>query len=548
MDGGANISFPFNDSSVETSFLLSDNLVLDQLLNSSGGRVLNMVATEGPDGRMTLVTHSEVGDGEDDDVQDAEVEVMENELKVIKKSMDEIQTEVDTNLAKIASPTKEDEMEVVTEAESGQNDEICIFSPVKLDRSRTTSAVISDMVEDSLDNLEKGIEESTEESRGDLVDYFEMRLKEFESEIVQQGSGEEKEVEVAKADATNIATNVAISETVRDNNILNTEMKSVMTDNSEELKKDEGIIPEIDTENNTETVVEADNSSNDIETDTIKIRKKRKKDCPGTTWFGSSSRRQGKKRKVDEVQKAEEVNKMEKAEKVSSAVSDQGKISSPNRKRWSGRLQSNPTKSSSATPPPSSPPATPSAPSASSTPKQQFRCGRCSSILKSERRWKEHRAAVHGGKARLAKDPLGQDFTLAEEEQAFKKAFSFSKQVSCPRCNNVFFTLKSKLVNHLKKCKVEEASLKGTLPSSAEELTLDKISARSESKVKRKAATKAQGRVAEFVRQMKTKFEGESSEADADEDISEDSDDNYDVKNEAEVSALYKLVRNDAKR
>ena len=128
MDGGANISFPFNDSSVETSFLLSDNLVLDQLLNSSGGRVLNMVATEGPDGRMTLVTHSEGGDGEDDDVQDAEVEVMENELKVIKKSMDEIQTEVDTNLAKIASPSKEDEMEVVTEAESGQNDEVCIFS------------------------------------------------------------------------------------------------------------------------------------------------------------------------------------------------------------------------------------------------------------------------------------------------------------------------------------------------------------------------------------------------------------------------------------
>ena len=140
-------------------------------------------------------------------------------------------------------------------------------------------------------------------------------------------------------------------------------------------------------------------------------------------------------------------------------------------------------------------------------------------MLKSERRWQEHRAAVHGGKARLAKDPLGQDFTLAEEEKAFKKAFSFSKQVSFP-----------------------------AFPSSAEELTLHKVFAKSESKVKRRAATKAQGRVAEFVRQMKTKFEGESSEADADEDISEDSDDNYEVKNEAEVSALYKLVRNDAKR
>merc|ERR1719318_1989182 len=233
------------------------------------------------------------------------------------------------------------------------------------------------------------------------------------------------------------------------------------------------------------------------------------------------------------------LKKVEKAEKVcANSVSDQE--NGPHRKRRSGRLQSNPTKSSSATSP-SSPPPTPSA---SSAPKQQLKCGRCSSILKSERRWQEHLAAVHGGKARLAEDPLGQDFTPAEEEKAFKEAFSFSKQVSCPRCNDVFFTLKSKLVNHLKKCKVEEA----LLPLPAEEHSQEEISVKSESKVKRRAATKAQGRVAEFVRQMKTKFEGESSEADADEDISEDSDDNYDVKNEAEVSALYRVVRNDAKR
>ena len=47
---------------------------------------------------------------------------------------------------------------------------------------------------------------------------------------------------------------------------------------------------------------------------------------------------------------------------------------------------------------------------------------------------------------------------------------------------------------------------------------------------------------------MKKRFEGDSSEAEADNDLSEDSDDNYEVKNEAEVSALYRLVRNDAKR
>ena len=75
---------------------------------------------------------------------------------------------------------------------------------------------------------------------------------------------------------------LAILETVGDNNILNTEIKSVMLDNSEEMKNNEGMFPEIDTENNTETVVEADTSSNnDNEADTIKIRKKRKRDCQG---------------------------------------------------------------------------------------------------------------------------------------------------------------------------------------------------------------------------------------------------------------------------
>merc|ERR1719347_1243322 len=56
---------------------------------------------------------------------------------------------------------------------------------------------------------------------------------------------------------------------------------------------------------------------------------------------------------------------------------------------------------------------------------------------------------------------------------------------------------------------------------------------------------KAQGKVAEFVKQMKTKFEDESSEAEGD--ISDGSDENYDVKNEADVTALYK-VASDGKR
>ena len=82
----------------------------------------------------------------------------------------------------------------------------------------------------------------------------------------------------------------------------------------------------------------------------------------------------------------------------------------------------------------------------------------------------------------------------------------------------------------------------------AADKTASPVKCENGTRARRKAATKAQGRVAEFVRQMTTRFEGESSEAELDEDISEDSDDNYDVKREVGVSALYKLFRNDSKR
>ena len=96
-----------------------------------------------------------------------------------------------------------------------------------------------------------------------------------------------------------------------------------------------------------------------------------------------------------------------------------------------------------------------------------------------------------------------------------------------------------KLLDHVKSCQVEEVF---TAPAGQGPAVEEPVPGKSVDRVKRRAATKAQGRVAEFVRQMKTKFEGESSEAEVDEDISDDSDDNYDVKNEAELSSLYKAV------
>ena len=92
------ISFPFNESAMGTSFLLSDDLVLDELLNTPGGKVLNMVATEGPDGSMVLSAAAEEDTEQVLMVEDcepiAEVEVLENQFQVIKNSMNGIQNKV----------------------------------------------------------------------------------------------------------------------------------------------------------------------------------------------------------------------------------------------------------------------------------------------------------------------------------------------------------------------------------------------------------------------------------------------------------------------
>ena len=93
-NGGANISFPLNNTSMETSFLFGDNLVLEDLLKSSGGEMVTLLATEGEDGMMTLVPNHDVGN----ETLNNQVEAMENELENIKKNMKEIRNE--TNMQK----------------------------------------------------------------------------------------------------------------------------------------------------------------------------------------------------------------------------------------------------------------------------------------------------------------------------------------------------------------------------------------------------------------------------------------------------------------
>merc|ERR1719186_1421848 len=147
IDGVANISFPLNDASLGTSFLLGNNLEHDELLNSSGGEVVNLVATEGPDGTMTLVTNN--GYGVDDNCGGkTQIEVMENELKSMKKNMEEIRNEGSMQIGK-ASPATSDlrkGKKCISTADSSKLElEWEAGSPLFSNISRSTSVVISDM-------------------------------------------------------------------------------------------------------------------------------------------------------------------------------------------------------------------------------------------------------------------------------------------------------------------------------------------------------------------------------------------------------------------
>ena len=80
----------------------------------------------------------------------------------------------------------------------------------------------------------------------------------------------------------------------------------------------------------------------------------------------------------------------------------------------------------------------------------------------------------------------------------------------------------------MKTCKMQTKSVDLVSPDIVPDKPTSPVKSQNGTRARRKAATKAQGRVAEFVRQMKAKFEGESSEAEIDEDISDEYDTNID--------------------
>ena len=171
-----------------------------------------------------------------------------------------------------------------------------------------------------------------------------------------------------------------------------------------------------------------------------------------------------------------------------------------------------------------------------------FSCGRCNSVLQSERSWNRHRDSVHGGCARLQAHPDGQHFNVEQEEEAWRAALTSCKKISCPRCNKVNFTKANTLLDHLTKCGKVEASkvVKPSPETTKKDAELSTPPGRS----RRKAATKAMSTVAEFVKAMKTKYDGDSSEEEQEVEANvEDSDDNFNIGSEVNVSNFYKQIK-----
>ena len=178
--------------------------------------------------------------------------------------------------------------------------------------------------------------------------------------------------------------------------------------------------------------------------------------------------------------------------------------------------------------------------------KEVFNCGRCKSVLQSERSWKRHRDTVHGGSARLQGDSLGQLFNSDQEERAWNQALASFKKINCPRCNKKTFVKPALLEEHLKSCcnVIKTVGLgkkkRDKSPNNLEKI-VENVNVESPGRSRRQAATKARSTVAAFVKAMKTKFDGESSDGDPEvTEVMEDSDDNFNVQNEVDLNKFIK--------
>ena len=580
--GQANVAVPYVPA-LGSGCLLEGDAGLEELLESSGGEVLTLLATEGPDGSLTLTSpplEPGVAGGAD---RVLGVHHLEAEFGLLQSQLKDINGGEKDGAAKESRPAQK-----------------------KGGRTRTTSTVMAEICsESSIDTLEKRIEEP--EIGGDLVEDFGKRLEEVErseglemggcdatSDEVEEGVLEKepernKQSEEESLDDLQVKlhkilvkspshgwTNFKDEENICKVDEKAAEVDDLMDSGSEavQLSVVRDLVVEATEENHgakeircvkrkyatqesiqetpvpykkiclgpgpanalrtrresrrknvvhTEQVLRKDNESGERRSNRLKSREKEEKFIPDLAERSPLSKAlrdpeiPNKSKNLDgktsQKVKTKKLVKTQRVDTERSAIGDKHVLpKSPDPKQVE----------QPATPKPAAP--------------VRLQCGKCFSVSRSARSWTLHRAKVHGGCARLVGE--SQEFSKEEEEVAVGLAYQSCKRVPCGRCTKVTFTDPGLLLYHLRQCGVKEEE--------------EEVKVETGGRSRRAAATKAKGRVAEFVKQITKKDDGESSEEGSaiEKDISndEDSDDNFDIGKETGAPLLYTVAFEGRKR
>ena len=578
----ANVAVPYL-SALESGCLLEGEAGLEELLEREGGGVLTLLATEGPDGSLTLTSpplEQDGGPGVAGRGQVLGVQHLEEEFGLLQSQLKDI---------------------------NGGEKDVVKAAQKKCGRTRTTSTVMAEICsESSIDTLEKQIEEP--EVGGDLVEDFGKRLEEVErSEGLELGAGDVSAVSDAMEES--VLEPEAVKLSVRESSDeLQVKLHKILVKSPSHgwtNFKDEENICKVDdkaaeVDNLVDSVNEAVQSSvvGDLVIEATKevqsakeircVKRKyatqesiqeipglNKKICLDAGPANALRTRKGSRRnnvaqteqvlrKNNEIveRRSNRLKSREKEEKFNPDLVEKSPLISkalrdPEIQKKSNSLdgKTNPKEKTkkvaktqrvdierleigekymipkSSDPKPVMLPATPKLPAP-----VRLQCGKCFSVSRSCRSWTLHQAKVHGGLARLVGEC--QEFRPEEEAAAVGLAYQSCKRVPCGRCGKVTFTDPGLLLYHLRQCGVKEET---------EEVKVE-IGGRS----RRAAATKAKGRVAEFVKQITKKYDGESSEegSASEKDISndEDSDDNFDIGKETGAPSLYTVTLEGRKR
>ena len=547
--GPANIAIPYEECQQLPSITEGGSLDLEQLLARSGGGVLTLMATEGPDGNLTL-TSPPLGKQAEDVTGAVAVQDLEAEFGLLRSQVRDI-------------------------IEEEGEEEVAKGAALKVARTRTTSTVMAEICqESSLDTLEKQIESPV--AGGDLVEDFEKRLEEMErtqGELLDSSVGmeesdadgvgveeeEEKEMEEemekAKPDLQESSVD-ALDEKLEtilvksplhgwnnfsgEENICDAEQNEKSEDAASVISPEKSVLKK--------SIYTKEKQSPEVKKSSLRPRIKLTKRMPEV---------KSSKRKIDDTDDDLEPSIESKRRRKTNAVKavDRPTVAILPERR-SSRLQSRDTedacvlkrhaKSPKGRLVEQEEPAVPSlALQLSNKPEESLKLSKVPMVDVVHVRTPE-------------KVPLLPETSLEKSPKSkFPPIFSASKSSrkspvregptsTCKPKNDVGTTLKKgkskkEVTEHLRRCG-QEGSQEVEVQERAQVVSDVTPSGRS----RRAAATKAKGRVAEFVKQITKKYDGDSSEAEvaSDVDISgdSDSDDNFDIKKEIGAPTLYTQI------